>query len=75
MSVKNFNLLAVTVLMLSLVFVPIKFCAYNNCIFAGWGSVFDISPGSSIDITRLIVQEILVGLGLFGVWQFVTKEE
>tara|TARA_B100001964_G_C13683606_1_gene358632 strand:+ start:104 stop:349 length:246 start_codon:yes stop_codon:yes gene_type:complete len=52
---------------LNLIFVPTKFCVENSsiCKDTGYDIIFSITPASTIDFGRLIIQLLILGL-LFG---------
>lgn len=70
MDKKKFELVALGVLALSLLYVPTKFCSGYHCIAGDWDLIFSLGGAQTVDFTRLIIQVVVVGIALFGYWRY-----
>jgi hypothetical protein len=75
MSKKEFETSAIIVFALSLLYVPTNVCGEDYCVSGGWGLITSLE-GSVIqlDFTLLAIQELVIGLALFAIWNFKFRK-
>jgi len=71
MTNKSFNKVSSLILVMSLLYIPAKGCNAYGCEFLSWMPLFNAYP--LIDLTRLIIQELIIGLLIFFIYQFVDN--
>ena len=74
MDKKTFNLVSVTILLISLLYVPTKTCNAYVCVSSEWALMTSIEGPINVDYLRLVLQELVVGLVLFGIFQFKSND-
>lgn len=67
MNKDQFEKLAISALVFSLLYVPTHVCVPARCVPRDWAFIFDIEY--SVDFGRLFIQEIVVGLILYYFWR------
>ena len=70
MDKKKFELVALGVLALSLLYIPTKYCNGSRCVAGDWDFIFNLDGAQTVDFTRLIIQLAVVGIALFGYWRY-----
>lgn len=70
MEKKKFELLAFGIWGISFLYVPTKYCQGDICISAEWEFIFSFYSAVVIDIPRLLLQVVFIGIALYGYWRF-----
>ena len=68
MDKKTFNIIGGIALIGALLYVPTKTCNAYLCVTAEWDWIFNITHTSFVDFNRLVLQVLIIGLGLFVLW-------
>jgi hypothetical protein len=68
MDKRTFNMIGGIALIAGLSYVPTKICNAYLCTTSGWDWFFSISDSSFVDLNRLVLQMLIIGLGLFVLW-------
>jgi hypothetical protein len=68
MNKRTFNIIGGIALIIGLLYVPTKTCNAYLCITAGWDWFFSITRNNFVDLNRLVLQILIIGLGLFILW-------
>ena len=74
MNIKQFNLIAIAILIISLIYVPTILDNGNVSSLSEWLCIFSFPNFHYVDFSRLILEELAIGLLLYGLWQFVSKK-
>jgi hypothetical protein len=68
MTKKNFEILAILILGLGLLWVPGKTCYPDGCDPDNWDLIFLM--GNEVDFARLLLQEGALALALLAIWKY-----
>lgn len=74
MDKKKFELTAFAIVVLSLVYVPTKFCGPSYCVASDWDFIWAFSGAQVVDVIRLLIQVLFVLGALFAYWRYKFKE-
>ena len=74
MNKRTFNLAAVVILVFSLIYVPTTVSNGELTAPTQWTFIFVFDGVQSVDLVRLMLEELAIGILLFGIWQFVLEE-
>ncbi len=76
MTKKLFNLFGSAILVISLIYVPTISGTGNGEIIVttSWAFIFNFHSHQFIDLVRLTIEELAIGVFLFGLWQFVSED-
>ena len=71
MSKNQIEKIALSIVIASLLFVPTQLCNGPKCVSAGWNFLF--TTEYSVDFTKLLIEEAIIGLLFFYFWRNRTK--
>ena len=74
MTKKEFETLAIVVFGLSLLYVPTELCVPMQCISMDWAFITSLDDKIKIDLTRLVIQELVISIFIFAIWNYKYKD-
>jgi len=77
MNKSKIELASFVVFIISLLYVPTKFCRPSNgfCTSDEWMWIWDIDDVWSVDVVRTIIQVAVVGILIFGVVRYLKMSK
>ncbi len=70
---KKFELILIAIFALSFLYVPTVICsgdASYRCGSEAWEWIFELPRNRFVDFKRLLIQEVMIGIILFGLWRY-----